>query len=365
MSKKLKNYTNPMELMDKYGSDSFRFLLLSSPVVGGEDFSLKDKDVLDVSRKLSMVWNMYDFFTLYAEVDKWEYKPGSYDITKDASNTLDKWVIARLHQTANEVDKHMKNYDLPNAVKPILPFIDDASNWFVRRSRKRFWKGENDKDKDDAYKTLHYVLSTLSRVMAPFTPFMSEEIYRKLTGQESVHLTDWPTNLKVDEAEIEQMDQVRNIITQGLAERAEANIKVRQPLASAKATHTGVIGGKNQQDIEDILKEELNVKAVELVHGKEVDCKLDLKLTKELVAEGMAREVVRQIQNSRKKAGFNIEDRVKLQLVTKDKDLSNAIDIYKEYIHSETLSAPADVKDPVFEQPVKIGDVELTILLTK
>src|SRR5665213_2146790 len=156
MSKSFGNYTDPNELMDKYSADALRFFLLSSPVLNGEDAVLQDKDVADTSRKLSMVWNMYDFFTLYADVDGWEWDGSLADPTPDLTNPLDHWIVSRVHQLGSEVDAHMQRYDLPNALKPILPFIDDASNWYVRRSRKRFWKSDNDGDKAAAYRTLHY-----------------------------------------------------------------------------------------------------------------------------------------------------------------------------------------------------------------
>ena len=171
MSKSYGNYTDPSELMDKYSADALRFLFLSSPLLNGEDFSLKDKDIGDVARKLGMIWNMYDFFTLYAEVDKWEWKGDISDPTPDLSNLLDIWIVSRLHQVTKQIDEHMVVYDIPNALKPVTAFIDDASNWYVRRSRKRFWKSEDDSDKADAYRTLHYVLTQLSVILAPFTPF--------------------------------------------------------------------------------------------------------------------------------------------------------------------------------------------------
>ncbi|PLS81962.1 isoleucine--tRNA ligase, partial [Candidatus Saccharibacteria bacterium] len=169
MSKSYGNYTDPNELMDLYSADSLRFLLLQSPLLNGEDFSLIDKDVGDVARKLSMIWNMYDFFTLYAEVDGWEFNGDISDPSSELTNPLDVWVVSRVHQLTATVDEHMQRYDIPNATKPMLEFIEDASNWFVRRSRKRFWKSDNDGDKRDAYRTLHYVLVQLSQVMAPFT----------------------------------------------------------------------------------------------------------------------------------------------------------------------------------------------------
>ena len=171
MSKSYGNYTDPNELMDKFSADSLRYLLLSSPLLSGEDFALQDKEVGDVARKLSMIWNMYDFFTLYAEADKWEFDGTFNDPLCECKNPLDIWIVSRLHQLVAEVEKHMDGYNLPDAMSSILPFIDDASNWFVRRSRRRFWKSEDDDDKAMAYRTLHYVLVRLAYVLAPFTPF--------------------------------------------------------------------------------------------------------------------------------------------------------------------------------------------------
>lgn len=147
MSKKLKNYTDPMELMNKTSADSFRFLMLSSPLTNGENFALADKDVMDVARKLGMIWNMYDFFTMYAEVDGWEFNGNLSDLLHDLTNPLDIWIVSRLHQLITEVERGLNNYNLQDATKPILPFLDDASNWYVRRSRRRFWKSEDDGDK--------------------------------------------------------------------------------------------------------------------------------------------------------------------------------------------------------------------------
>lgn len=365
MSKKLKNYTDPNELMDAYGADSFRFLLLGSPLLNGEDFSLKDKEVLDVQRKLAMVWNMYDFFTLYAEVDKWEYNPKNKPEISKLKNLLDIWIVSRLHQLSAEVDKSFGDYDLPGAIKPILPFIDDASNWFVRRSRKRFWKTDNDTDKQDAYATLHYVLMTLSRIMAPITPFMSEALYRNLTGKESVHLTDWPHPHAVDTSVIEQMAQIRELITIGLSQRADAGIKVRQPLASAQVTTSVQIPSHLADAYTAILQEELNVKTVVLQHGKEPKVTIDTTLTDELLAEGMVRDVVRQVQSSRKKADFNVEDRILCELSTSDKKLSQAIERHQAYISKETLSSPHVLQNPMYKDSVTIGDATLTIALGK
>lgn len=357
MSKSYGNYTDPNELMDKFSADSLRFLLLSSPLLNGEDFTLQDKDVGDVARKLSMIWNMYDFFTMYAEVDGWEFDPNKpFTLSpEDVANPLDKWIISRLHQLNAEVTKHMDAYNIPDAMSPILPFIEDASNWFVRRSRRRFWKSEDDGDKADAYRTLHYVLLKLSVIMAPFTPFLAEELYQKMGGGESVHLLDWPANGSVDELIMNEMETVRDYVNQGLSLRAKAGLKVRQPLASVTVPSMG-----EYVDFASILVDELNVKKV--VVGEAVI--LDEQITPELKREGLVREVIRHIQNARKNAGLNVDDRILLQLETDDEELSAAIEEHRATIGSETLTSEFR---PVsaHEETVKVESKPLTIRLEK
>ncbi len=352
MSKKLKNYTDPIELMDKYSADSFRMLMLTSPLTRGEDFALSDKDVGDVARKLSMIWNMYDFFTMYAEVDKWAFNGDLSDPSKALTNPLDVWVVSRLHQVIEEVGSKMQSYELADAVRPILPFIDDASNWYVRRSRRRFWKSGDDEDKNNAYRTLHYVLTQLSMVLAPFTPFLGDELFRKMTGGESVHLLDWPKVGRIDTKMAEDMQKARDYITEGLAQRAKVGIKVRQPLIAVTVPEL-------PDEYKEVIAEELNVKSVNW--GKEV--KLDIKLTPELKREGMMREVIRQVQNARKNAGLQVDDRIELNLATEDKDLKKAIQEHKEIIQTETLAI--SLKDQVGKIEVRVEEVLLTIGLKK
>lgn len=359
MSKSLGNFTDPNELMDKFSADSLRFLLLSSPLMSGEDFALQDKEVGDVARKLSMVWNMYDFFTMYAEVDGWEFNGNLEDPMPELKNPLDIWIVSRVHQLTQEIEEHMDAYDVASALKPVLPFIDDASNWYVRRSRRRFWKSEDDADKNNAYRTLHYVLVRLSLILAPFVPFLAEELYQKLTGGESVHLLDWPVVGQVNELVVQDMATVREYITTGLALRAQNKLKVRQPLASVTVPTLGEF-----VDFEDILKDELNVKNVK--KGKEVT--IDTDVTPELRREGMAREVVRFIQAARKDAGLNVDDHIAVVL-TADNNLAKAVTEHQTMIAEEVLADTFvindAIKDVLYATDVTVDSENLGIALKK
>jgi len=346
MSKKLKNYTDPMELMNKTSADSFRFLMLSSPLTNGENFALADKDVMDVARKLGMIWNMYDFFTMYAEVDGWEFNGNLSDPLHDLTNPLDIWIVSRLHQLITEVERGLNNYNLQDATKPILPFLDDASNWYVRRSRRRFWKSEDDGDKNDAYRTLHYVLVRLSYMLAPFTPFLAEELYHNLTGDnESIHLKDWLPAGEIDNSMLRDMNALRTAVNDGLSKRASEGIKVRQPLASVKLINTisQDTPAEVAQFLIDIAKDELNVKSVEIVTDSESESAqpsvvYDLTITPELKREGLMREIVRHVQSARKQAGLQIDDRIVLSISSDDSEISQAVDAFADVIKAETLA---------------------------
>ena len=362
MSKSLGNYTDPNLLMDQYSADSLRFLMLSSPVLAGEDFSLIDKDVSDVARKLSMIWNVYDFFTMYAEVDGFDSDQAM--AVSEFVNPLDIWLVSRIHQVRNQITEGMEAYNIPAALSSVLEFIDDMSNWFVRRSRRRFWKSEDDQDKLEAYSTLYYVLIYLAKILAPFTPFLAEELYQKMTGAgvvnseipESVHLLDWPEAGVIDEAVLIQMAKTREIITAGLAERmkkteSEAQIKVRQPLAKL------VYAGEELDDFyEQIIMEEVNVKSVE--HGEALV--LDKTLTPELLEEGKIRELIRFVQAARKKAGLNVDDRIRLMVSME------VPEAYREMLMNEVLAEElVHEGNFAYDEIVKVQGENVAISLEK
>ena len=362
MSKSLGNYTDPNLLMDQYSADSLRFLMLSSPVLAGEDFSLINKDVSDVARKLSMIWNVYDFFTMYAEVDGFDSEQAM--AVSEFVNPLDIWLVSRVHQVRNQITEGMEAYNIPAALSSVLEFIDDMSNWFVRRSRRRFWKSEDDQDKLEAYSTLYYVLIYLAKIMAPFTPFLAEELYQKMTGAgvmnseipESVHLLDWPGAGVIDEMVLAQMAKTREIITAGLAERmkkteTEAQIKVRQPLAKL------VYAGEELDDFyEQIIMEEVNVKSVE--HGEALV--LDKTLTLELLEEGKIRELIRFVQAARKKAGLNVDDRIRLMVSME------VPETYREMLMNEVLAEElVHEGNFAYDEIVKVQGENVAISLEK
>ena len=359
MSKSLGNYTDPNELMDQYSADSLRFLLLTSPLLNGEDFALHDKDVSDVARKLSMIWNMYDFFTMYASVDGWEFDGELKDPSKDLENPLDKWIVSRVHELRNEITENMDVYNIPRALEGVLPFLDDASNWFVRRSRRRFWKSENGADKLQAYQTLHYVLSYLALILAPFVPFLAEELWDKMVGNGSVHLKDWPEAGEIDESLLAEMAEVRGYVNEALALRAKNGIKIRQPLASVKVPQNA-----KSFDFAPILMEELNVKSVEF-GGESVE--FDFELTPELRAEGFMREIIRHIQAARKKAGLNVDDRIELNFTSKNAEVLDAFKKFEQEISKEVLATKVEISEDEldFIQIVKVEGSEVKISLKK
>lgn len=361
MSKSLGNYTDPTELMDKYSADALRFLMLSSPVLAGEDFALIDKDVSDVARKLSMVWNVYDFFTMYASVDGFDSKQ-AIAVSK-LENPLDIWLVSRVYELRNEITKGMEAYNIPSALSNVLLFIDDLSNWFVRRSRRRFWKSEDDTDKNAAYSTLYFVLVYLAKILAPFTPFLAEELYQKMAGAEfdssvteSVHLLNWPEAGEINQEVLEKMARTREIITEGLALRMnksenEEQIKVRQPLAEYVYEDEPL-----DEYYEQIIADEVNVKSVRAGEKSY----LDKHLTEELLEEGFIRELIRFVQAARKKAGLEVDDRIKLSIDTEiNKDWQ---DVLKTEVLAVELGRDNNYQ---YDEVVKVNGKNITISLEK
>ncbi len=378
MSKSLGNYTDPMIILEKYSADALRLYFLSSPLLNAQNVNFSEEVVRDIQlRLLGTLWNSYSFFVLYASVDKWTQENIDEHEVKYKENLLDRWILSELHSFVKIVDENMEVYDLVKAVKPVNTFVDDLSNWYIRRSRRRFWKSENDQDKEQAYSTLWTVLVTLSKVMAPFCPFIAEEMFKNLTGEESVHLADFPISddQMIDGTLSEKMKAVRKVIELGLSIRADKGIKVRQPLASAFVSINDV---ELEKQFLELVADELNVK--EVVQGsiddgidgiiikeeKNIRVGVDTTISEKLAQEGNMREFIRRVQNARKKAGFDVSDRILLWC----KGLENLIKVYQQEIAKEVLatkiqSPSTAIKDADHHETFNVSGEEATVWLKK
>ena len=265
MSKRLKNYPDPNHLLNDYGADALRLYMIYSPVVRAENLRFSEAGVKQILRDLLIPWwNAYSFFVTYANVDGFNEPEMA---TPTSTNVLDRWIVSSLETLVSEVTEAMDDYDLQRSVRPFVNFIEDLTNWYIRRSRRRFWKSQNDDDKMHAYRTLRYVLVQLSKVAAPFTPFISEAIYRNLKGAsmpESVHLCDFPTaNAAARDQQLERcMALVQIVVKMGRQLRTENDLKVRQPLSVIHIVSNNPDVRKLLTGFEDLITDELNIKAV-------------------------------------------------------------------------------------------------------
>ena len=430
MSKSLKNYTDPVEAINKFGADAIRLFLMHSPVVRADEIRYSDEGVRDVLKSIIIpLWNSYSFFVTYANIDKASPTGHMFD-DKTPSNPLDAWLLSITQGMVEKVTASLDDYDLSGAIDPIVTFIDDLNNWYIRRSRRRFWKSENDNDKAEAYESLYIALKTLAKVAAPVVPFITEEIYQNLRNSEdpiSVHLCDYPVSdkkLKNEELEF-KMATVMKAVSMGHSLRNQFNLKNRQPLASVALVTRNADEKRVLAEMEDSIREELNVKEVifheredELVEykakanfkvlGKELGPKmkaaaskiaelgsaeiqsilegtkltidvegqsveldtekvlverfekddlkvlndgtltvgLDSKVTDELKKEGYVRDLIRGIQNQRKVSGFNVTDRISLQ-VGGDAELKDAYTKFNDMISGEVLAEKSVWADSV------------------
>lgn len=468
-SKRLKNYKDPMEVIDQFGADALRWLMIASPVMRGQDIMVdpEGKFIRDVVRlAIKPIWNAYNFFTLYANADgvRAELR------VQSAENIMDAYILAKCTQAVAQIEKSMDTYDTPSACDAVLQFLDALNNWYIRRSKERFWKSEHDADKQAAYDTLYTVLVTMCKATAPLLPLTCEEIYKGLTGNESVHLAEYPTTRHPrergdlepqskspeipaqggDDDIIRQMDYVRDICNAALAIRNKLNIRVRQPLASMSLVGITELDEKLVQ----IIFDEVNIKkmdgAIEIhdgnmlaqggaisgiadyklsinsaVLGKRLPAQmkqilpaskkgewkkledgsveicgekllpaeynlqlepkpeyqtraqalssndalviLDTTITPELEAEGIARDVVRMIQQARKDANLNVSDKIKLYLGADAKTVA-AIQTHKNYIMEQTLTSellPAAPAPAVYSVENELDNSKVTISFMK
>lgn len=300
MSKRLKNYPDPNKVLEAYGADSLRFYLMNSPVVRADDLRFSEKGVSDVVRNVILpIWNAYSFFTTYANIDGWTPEKLADINTKRPE--LDQWILGELNKLIEIEIKHMESYDLQKASNAIYSFVDSLTNWYIRRSRRRFWKSDDDGDKALAYDTLYRVLTTLCQIIAPFMPFVSEEIYTGLTSEESVHLTDYPKvdQAQIDEALIQEMFVTKTIVSLGLAFRSKLKIKVRQPLSKVRIALAEQYRQSLNESQLEIIQEELNVKAVELIASPGDLATVIAKPNAKLLGPKYGKEVQRIIQTAK------------------------------------------------------------------
>jgi isoleucyl-tRNA synthetase len=394
MSKSKGNVAVPATVISRHGADALRwYLLTSSPPGNVRRFA--EESVAEVARRFFLtLWNVYSFFVTYANIDN--YVPGAAGAAPQPSE-LDRWIISELNQLVLDVDNGLENYNPTDAGRRIETFVDDLSNWYVRRSRRRFWKSGSDADKMSAYNTLYHCLVTLTRLLAPFVPFLAEELYRNLVvavspqAPESVHLTDFPVADKglIDERLSAAIRLAIKASSLGRAARSEAGIKVRQPLDHA---FVSTAGPHEQEDLERLkpqILEEINVKELKYgtfaevaalkdqgysVSGLETEEGQEQKTSGRLVAvptqispelqvEGMAREVVRRLQTMRRAAGFEISDHIIIYYQGNDY-LRQVIDTFAAYISQETLSdklIEGQPEEGAHTEQFKLGGGDLTL----
>lgn len=305
MSKSKKNFPDPYKVINAFGADALRAYLMSSSVMHADNLFFNENDVRDLFRKnIAVLWNVYKFYELFAAESECHIR--NVATLEESGNILDKWILVRLNTLIREVTTQMNGYDLPGSVRPIGEFINDLSTWYIRRSRARF-KSDDRHDKQSALKTTGYVLRELAKLMAPFMPFIAEQIWQRVTGYQfndenkSVHLEQWPEYKPIDETILSQMRLVRKIVEAGLEKRSDAGIKIRQPLPYYS---TDVVEKISQESME-IIKDELNV--MELRFGMN---ELGITMTDELLKEGVKRELVRSINAMRKQAGLTLQNKI-------------------------------------------------------
>ena len=388
MSKRKGNVVWPFEVVEKYGADTLRWYLYTSSAPGNAR-QFDEKQVNEVSRRfLSTLWNVYSFFVMYANID--DYRPTKEEAPPPEAE-LDRWILSELNQLVKEVDSSLDNYGLTEACRKLEGFVDGLSNWYVRRSRRRFWKSENDADKLSAYNTLYECLVTLTKLLAPFVPFLAEELYRNLVlsafpdAPGSVHLADFPVTDegKIDRQLTEDNRLAMKVCSMGRSARSQVGIKVRQPLESLCVGVSSEHEKRALDRVASLVLEELNVKelmydSVEKVaglEGKEYavireagnSVAITTFITAELEAEGMAREIVHRVQNMRRSAGYKIADHINMYYEA-DAWIMQSLSSFADYVKQETLSTdieegiPGDVD---YQETFKISGYNILIGVKK
>jgi len=441
MSKSRGNAVEPQYVIKKYGADALRwYLITNSPPWIPTRFD--EEEILEVQKKFfGTLLNIYSFFALYANIDEFTF--GKEEVPYNERPILDRWLMSVLNRLIEKVNNYLEENDLTKAGREISQFvIDDLSNWYVRRSRRRFWKGEMEKDKTSAYLTLYESMVVVSKLLAPFMPFISEELFRNLTGEESVHLTEFPKkSFEPDDGLIRKMHVAREVAYFGRSIRSKVKIKIRQPLQKLLVVVKDGLSRDAVEEFKDVILEEVNVKEIEYVNderkiikkrvkpnfkelgprlgkrmedaakflgsisekeikrlekgesiifetdGEKYDMSLkdveviednlpgvevmseggstvglDIRLTEELLSEGYAREFVNRVQNMRKEAQFNVEDRIRI-FYESPQEFQSALESQKEYVSRETLALAINNKyEPgEFSKEVKIDTYTLKV----
>lgn len=334
MSKNFKNYPDPAQMLDTYGGDALRLYLLGSPVMNGEDMLISEQAYAQQVRgTLLILWNCYNFFVTYANLDKW-----TPEQTTESANVLDKWIVSRLSQTQQAVTESLDAYSTTEPVEMLKNFITEFSTWYIRRSRDRVGPTAVDQaDKAAFYSTCYQVLTIISQLLAPIAPFISEAIYMNITEAESVHLTDWP---EIDESLInldleQQMQLVRQIVEVGHAAREAQQLKLKQPLAAASYQATEQLS----DDLLALAKDELNVLDLQFDQQSEaISVNLDTTVTQQLQEMGQARELIRAIQAERKKLGCQLDARIVVE--APEWPASQAEDIKRQTLADDLHQGP-------------------------
>jgi isoleucyl-tRNA synthetase len=446
MSKSDRNYSDPMEVINNYGADALRFFLMNSAVVRAEDLKFTDEGVRDVLKNFIIpMWNAYSFFVTYANIDGYEPKNGMITYTPD--NPLDRWILSESEALVHEVSLQLDSYEIQKACMPMTKFMDVLNNWYIRRSRRRFWRSENDSDKLQAYDTLYTVLMKMIHTAAPIIPFITEEIYQNLKTNdmaESIHLQFYPEyHEKLRDYDLEKkMALTQQAVTMGRALRASHSLKTRQPLKALYLVTRDEQSQEILKEMETIIAEELNVKSViyrrdeedlveysakanykelgrklgkdmkevasrigslsmeqisSLLNGQVISLEysngtieldessiivqrtekenmkvlnegdltvgLDSELTRDLELEGLARDIIRSIQNLRKESGLEVTDRIRLAL-SGESDIQEAVGKFKLYIENETLASFSDGKF-AHSSEVDLGDQKVLISIER
>ena len=296
MSKRLKNYPDPTQMLDQYGADAIRLYMLNSPAVRGEDLRFSEKGLVETTRTLLLpLWNALAFLTTYARIDGWE--PTSENLELPRNNPLDRWILSKLAGLIDEVRTQMDLYDLNRSVAPFVGFIDLLTNWYIRRSRRRFWKAGQGSDKLEAYATLFQVLRNLSRVIAPFVPFIADGIHRALKqpgDPESVHLCLFPekeAQMNRDSDLEQRMELVLSAVTMGRALRAKHQLKIRQPLRKITLITATPEAQRILEDLGELITDELNVKSVEISRDEKDLVELSAKANFKLLGRRMGKKM--------------------------------------------------------------------------